>query len=60
MKNLPVKSTIIDEANGITYVISAKRALTDGEAYHAIRVALIARGRKLPGKGETLEIAWQR
>jgi hypothetical protein len=60
MKSSPVKNTIVDEANGITYVVTAERTLTDGEVYHAIRVAILLRGRKLPAKGETLEIAWRK
>ena len=54
----PVKNTVVDEANGVTYVINAERMLTDGEMYSAIRVAWLARGRKNPAKGETLELAW--
>jgi hypothetical protein len=51
-----VKNTITDEANQITYVITANRTLTDGEAYSAIRVALLRRGGKRVEKGGTLEI----
>ena len=57
MKSL-IKNTVVDEANEVTYVINAERMLTDGEIYSAIRVAWLARGRKIPAKGETLEIAW--
>lgn len=60
MKTSPQKNTIVDEANGITYIINAPRLLTDGEMYQAIRLTLLARGRKLPAKGETLEITWKK
>ena len=61
MKALPaVKNIIIDEANEVTYVVEAARVLTDGEVFSAIRLALLLRGGKRPGKGETLEIATSR
>ena len=60
MKSAPaqVKNVVVDEANGITYSVLANRLLTDGEIYKAIRLALLHRNRKLPAKGETLEISW--
>jgi hypothetical protein len=58
MKNSTIKNTVVDEANEITYVVTADRILTDGEIYLAVRTAL--RGRKLPDKGETLQLAWRR
>ena len=58
-REVPAKNTVVDEVNGVTYVVTAKRMLTDGEIYSAIRLALLARGRKLPAKGETLEINWR-
>lgn len=60
MKTVPVKNTVRDEANDITYIVNADRLLSDGEIYRAIRIALLARNRQLPAKGETLEIAWQK
>jgi hypothetical protein len=57
MKSAPVKNTIVDEANQVTYVVTAPRMLTDGEIYSAIRVALLMRRGKRLTKGETLEIA---
>jgi hypothetical protein len=55
-----VKNTILDEANGVTYQVLADRILSDGEVYSAIRRAILSRGRKIPAKGETLEITWTR
>jgi hypothetical protein len=57
MKPQKVRNTVVDEANQITYIVTADRLLTDGELYSAIRVALLMRGRKRVGRGETLEIA---
>jgi hypothetical protein len=57
MKSAEVQNVVIDEANEITYVVAAGRQLTDGEVYSAIRVALLMRGGKRLGKGETLKIA---
>lgn len=51
------KNIVVDEAHEITYVVMAHRVLTDGEMFSAIRMAILKRGRKLPGKGETLVIA---
>ena len=57
MKKSPsVENTVVDEAHQCTYVVMAPRILTDGEMYSAIRVELLKRGGKLPGKGETLII----
>jgi hypothetical protein len=55
-KTPSVENTIVDEARPCTYVVMAHRALTDGEIYSAIRVEVLKRGGKLPGKGETLVI----
>jgi hypothetical protein len=51
-----VENTVVDEIHKCTYVVKAARMLTDGEMYSAIRVELLKRGGKLPGKGETLVI----
>jgi hypothetical protein len=51
-----VDNTVVDELHNCTYVVKATRILTDGEMYSAIRVELLKRGGKLPGKGETLII----
>ena len=51
-----VENTVVDEIHDCTYVVKATRILTDGEMYSAIRVELLKRGGKLPGKGETLII----
>jgi len=51
-----VENTVVDEIHNCTYVVKARRMLTDGEMYSAIRVELLKRGGKLPGKGETLII----
>jgi hypothetical protein len=51
-----VENTVVDEIHKCTYVVKAARMLTDGEMYSAIRVQLLKRGGKLPGKGETLVI----
>lgn len=52
-----VENVIFDERSQVTYVVCARRQLTDGEIYSAIRVALLARGGKRPERGETLKIA---
>ncbi len=51
-----VENTVVDEAHEITYVVMGSKVLTDGELYSAIRVELLRRGGKLPGKGEKLVI----
>jgi hypothetical protein len=60
MKRPDVDNIVVDEANEVTYVVTARRHLTDGEVYSAIRVALLMRGGKRLGKGETLKIATSR
>lgn len=59
MKNSIVKNTVVDEANSITYQVSANRVLSDGEIYSAIRIALLLRGGKRI-RGETVEITWNK
>ena len=51
-----VENTVLDEIHNCTYVVKAGRTLTDGEMYSAIRVEMLKRGGKFPGKGETLVI----
>ena len=57
MKSSTVENTVVDEAHKRTYVVMARRVLTDGEMYRAIRVELLKRGGKPVGKGETLIIS---
>jgi hypothetical protein len=57
MKSPSVENIVVDEVHGLTYVVMANRTLTDGELFSAIRVALLQRGGKRPGKGETLVIS---
>lgn len=57
MKSQDIENRVVDEVHGCTYVVMATRTLTDGEMYSNIRVELLRRGGKLPGKGETLVIA---
>ena len=46
----------VDQPHELTYVVMAHRVLTDGELFSAIRVELLKRGGKHPGKGESLVI----
>jgi hypothetical protein len=55
MKSAPVENIIVDEMHQRTYVVMARRVLTDGEVYKAIRVAILKRGGPLE-KGERLVI----
>ncbi len=60
-RELPeIQNVVLDEANEVTYVVTARRQLTDGEVYSAIRVALLKRAGKRPPSGETLTIATTR
>jgi len=56
MKTKNVENTVVDEVHDITYVVMGRKVLTDGELYSAIRVELLRRDGKRPGKGETLVI----
>jgi hypothetical protein len=56
MKNPTVENIVVDQAKELTYVVMARRVLTDGEMYRDIRLALLKRGGKHPAKGETLVI----
>ena len=56
MKSSEVQNIVVDEANQVTYEVTAHRLLTDGEVYSAIRVALLKLGRKRLHRGETLKI----
>jgi hypothetical protein len=55
-----VQNVVVDEGNEVTYVVTARRPLTDGEIYSAIRVALLKRAGKRLQRGETLKIATTR
>ena len=57
MKSPKIENIIVDEANEVTYVVMARRLLTDGEVFSAIRIAILLRGRKRPSRGETLVIS---
>jgi hypothetical protein len=57
MKSAKIENVIVDEANEVTYVVMARRLLTDGEVFSAIRIALLQRGRKRPTRGERLVIS---
>jgi hypothetical protein len=56
MKTPNVENIVIDEVHQRTFVVMARRLLTDGELYSAIRVALLKRGGKGLEKGERLVI----
>ena len=51
-----VENIVVDEVHQRTFVVMARRILTDGELYSAIRIALLKRGIKHPEKGERLVI----
>ena len=55
MKSPAIENIVVDEVHQRTYVVMARRVLTDGEMYRAIRVALLKRGGPLD-KGERLVI----
>jgi hypothetical protein len=55
MKAPSIENVIVDEVHQRTYVVMARRILTDGEVYKAIRVELLRRGESL-AKGERLVI----
>ena len=55
MKSPNVENIVEDELHQVTYVVMARRILTDGELYSAIRVEILKR-RGLPPKGERLVI----
>jgi hypothetical protein len=57
MKSPETENVYVDEAHDLTYVVMARRVLTDGEMFSAIRVEILKRGGKLPAKGERLVIA---
>ena len=56
MDALNIENIVVDEANQRTYIVVARRALSDGEVYQAIRRELLRRGGLAPGPGETLTI----
>jgi hypothetical protein len=55
-KNSQVENVVVDEAHQRTYVVLARRVLTDGELFSAIRVALLRRGDKPLAQGERFVI----
>ena len=56
MKTPNVENTVVDEAHQRTYVVMARRILTDGEVYSAIRLEILKRGGRHLERGETLLI----
>ena len=54
MKTPNIENIVVDEVHERTYVVMARRILTDGELFSAIRVALLKRGGKRLEKGEKL------
>ena len=54
MKTPNIENIVVDEVHERTYVVMARRILTDGEVFSAIRVALLKRGGKRLEKGEKL------
>ncbi|HYT61275.1 MAG TPA: hypothetical protein VEL06_13960 [Haliangiales bacterium] len=56
MKTPNVENIVVDEVHQRTYVVMARRILTDGEIYSAIRVELLKRGGQYPEKGQRLVI----
>jgi len=56
MKPPTIENIVVDESRGITYVVMARRVLTDGEMYLDIRLALRKLGGNAPAKGERLVI----
>jgi hypothetical protein len=54
MKSPSIENIVVDEVHERTYVVMARRILTDGEMFSAIRVALLKRGGKRLEKGEKL------
>ena len=56
MKPPTVENIVFDEARGLTYVVMARRVLTDGEMYLDIRLALRNRDRNALVRGERVVI----
>jgi len=56
MRTPNVENIVVDEVHQATYIVMARKILTDGELYSAIRVALLKRGGKHLAKGESLVI----
>lgn len=44
MKSCGVQNVVADETNEVSYEVTARRRLTDGEVYIAIRVPLLKFG----------------
>jgi hypothetical protein len=55
MKSPSVENIVVDEAHQRTYVVMARRVLTDGELYKSIRLEIMKRGCPLE-RGERLVI----
>ena len=56
MKPPTIENIIVDEARGLTYVVMARRVLTDSEMYLDIRLALRKREGNPLARGERLVI----
>ena len=56
MNSSNVENIVVDEANERTYVVLARRALTDGEIYSAIRKEILRLGHNPLARGETLTV----
>ena len=54
--NTEIENVVVDEANQRTYIVRARRALTDGEIYRLIRREILKRGGKPLASGETLTL----
>jgi len=52
-----IENVVVDEANHRTYIVRARRSLTDGEIYRLIRRELLKRGGKPLASGETLTLS---
>jgi hypothetical protein len=58
MKSEMIKNSVHDEANAVTYEVMASRTLTDGEMFRAIRLAILAAGKRVQ-RGETMVIPFE-
>ena len=52
-----IENVVVDEANHRTYIVRARRSLTDGEIYRLIRREILKRGGKPLASGETLTLS---
>jgi hypothetical protein len=53
-----IENVVVDEANQRTYIVRARRPLTDGEIYRLIRREILKRGGKPLEPGETLTLTF--